>query len=301
MFFLGYFIRILIKENKSMKCEICKSEWNNLSQTKLDKCPFCGASLDDANNAMTQEEYYIDEYGARYSSDRKQLINAKDVNVEEYSIKEGTEIICDKAFDCQSYIVHDLLWGDELKTPNCINIKRINIPNSVISIGKLAFRLTRIETIELPDSIREIGQEAFREAAIKYLTFPRGVTHINNYTFVDSAIRVIHFHSSLLIGIGDYAFENCENLESIELPDTVKTIGQNVFANCHNLKSIYFPDSVLSIGVRAFYGCEKMHTAILSRNIKVIEEEVFSYSGLKNVIIPEGVNKICEKAFYNCI
>ena len=56
--------------------------------------------------------------------------------------------------------------------------------------------------------------------------------------------------------IGDSAFEGCDRLKSITIPDSVTSIGKSAFAVCRNLTSITIPDSVTSIGRYAFQSCE---------------------------------------------
>ena len=55
--------------------------------------------------------------------------------------------------------------------------------------------------------------------------------------------------------IADRAFEDCENLEKIIIPESVKSVGYCAFLNCRRLKSITIPDSVTSIGSSAFRKC----------------------------------------------
>ena len=46
-------------------------------------------------------EAWRDKFGALYSKDRKRLLKVKDeLFLTEYTILDGTEIICDKAFSC---------------------------------------------------------------------------------------------------------------------------------------------------------------------------------------------------------
>ena len=44
--------------------------------------------------------------------------------------------------------------------------------------------------------------------------------------------------------IGHYAFDQCSNLERVELPDGVTSIGNYAFRFCSRLKDIALPDSV---------------------------------------------------------
>lgn len=78
--------------------------------------------------------------------------------------------------------------------------------------------------------------------------------------------------------IGNYAFYNCESLESVIIPNTVTSIGNYAFYCCESLKSVTIGNGVTSIGKRAFWGCES----------------------LKSVTIPNSVTNIGDWAFYNC-
>lgn len=77
--------------------------------------------------------------------------------------------------------------------------------------------------------------------------------------------------------IGGGAFSG-SMLESIDIPESVKTINNGAFSDCHKLNSILLPHSVEIVGANAFRGC----------------------TGLKSVSIPESVTCIGEKAFYDC-
>lgn len=58
-----------------------------------------------------------------------------------------------------------------------------------------------------------------------------------------------------LQSIGDDAFLGCESLRGIKLTENVETIGQKAFYNCPSLEAVYIPESVNSVGKNAFSGC----------------------------------------------
>ena len=58
-------------------------------------------------------------------------------------------------------------------------------------------------------------------------------------------------------------FSNCENLTTVEIPNTVEQIGSHAFSACKNLEYVKLPSNVKTIGEGAFDGCEK-----ISDNIK---------------------------------
>ena len=78
--------------------------------------------------------------------------------------------------------------------------------------------------------------------------------------------------------IGESAFESCESLTSIVIPDSVKSIGDRAFFRCSSLTSIVIPDGVTSIGERAFQYC----------------------SSLTSIVTPDSVTSIGESAFHGC-
>ena len=60
------------------------------------------------------------------------------------------------------------------------------------------------------------------------------------------------------IKIGNYAFENCSSLSSLDIPDSIKEIGDGAFKGCENLKEITIPASVKKIGAALFMHCNKL-------------------------------------------
>ena len=72
--------------------------------------------------ATDEDGEYIDERGVKYSRDGKKLITASSEINGKYQIRDGTKVICDRAFS------------------RCESLQEINIPSSVTSIGNGAFR-----------------------------------------------------------------------------------------------------------------------------------------------------------------
>ncbi|MDB4404206.1 leucine-rich repeat domain-containing protein, partial [Akkermansiaceae bacterium] len=94
------------------------------------------------------------------------------------------------------------------------------IPNSVTSIGNVAFRYcSSLTSITIPDGVTSIGRRAFYEcSSLTSITIPDAVT-----------------------SIGDWAFYLCTSLTSITIPDGVTSIGVASFNTCTSLTSITIP------------------------------------------------------------
>lgn len=133
--------------------------------------------------------------------------------------------------------------------------------------------------------------------------------------------------------IGDYAFEGCSSLKTIIIPKYVSEMGSKVFQDCTNLESIRISASVSKIGSRMFAGCPNLKSIVVEEGnekydsrencnaivetatntlvcgtenstipstITAIGNGAFAETGLKNIVIPEGITSIELQAFENC-
>ena len=97
--------------------------------------------------------------------------------------------------------------------------------------------------------------------------------------------------------LGNQAFNNCVNLISVEIPESVTEIRDKAFACCA-LTSVIIPDSVTYLGHSAFWYCSNLTDVELSRSLTSIPREAFRYCySLTSVKIPESVVSIGERAF----
>ena len=80
-----------------------------------------------------------------------------------------------------------------------------------------------------------------------------------------------------LTAVADSIFKNCDNMQGIELPSTIKSIGKYAFYNCALLDDIVIPDSVTEIKDRAFSGCASLRNiTFLSKTPATLGADVFA-------------------------
>lgn len=103
--------------------------------------------------------------------------------------------------------------------------------------------------------------------------------------------------------IGEEAFKGLQELTSITIPSSVKSIEHSAFEGCKNLKSVTFgEDSKLeSIGNRVFYNCQSLTSIDIPNSVESIGESAFQYcKNITSITIPSGVKSIKLQAFYQC-
>ena len=111
------------------------------------------------------------------------------------------------------------------------------------------------------------------------------LVNIGNFGFVDcNNLTSIQLPDTLnYIGLG--AFLDCISLTSIKLPQSLSYIESGAFINCVNLPSIQFPETITAIGRSAFYGCRSLNSIQLPESLTSIYSEAFeNCTGIKTII-----------------
>ena len=101
--------------------------------------------------------------------------------------------------------------------------------------------------------------------------------------------------------IGKDAFEDCDALTSITIPNSVTSIGNGAFSSCNGLTSVTIGNSVTSIGNGAFSSCNGLTSVTIGNSVTSIGDYAFYWcDGLTSVTIGNSVTSIGYGAFYNC-
>ncbi|MCM1545683.1 MAG: leucine-rich repeat domain-containing protein [Clostridiales bacterium] len=99
--------------------------------------------------------------------------------------------------------------------------------------------------------------------------------------------------------IGEGAFMQCYNLESLTLPDTVEKLGERAFVFC-NFKSFTIPESVNFIGNRAFGACKSLTEITIPESVTTLETMAFySCSSLEKAVVKADITVLEDMVFCN--
>ena len=72
--------------------------------------------------------------------------------------------------------------------------------------------------------------------------------------------------------IAEYAFYNCDALESVSLPNSLEKLGRSAFYSCDSLGYIIIPDNVREIGSSCFYGCTALTYAYVGKGVEKMDD-----------------------------
>lgn len=135
-------------------------------------------------------------------------------------------------------------------------------------------------------AVTNIGSTFYDEDILVFTEFQyfTGVTEIPNW------------------GAYNGAFEGCEALKKIILPESLVTISDYAFENCTHLSIINLPKGLTSIGRYVFKGCSSLTgDIVIPKGIITISEGMFQgCKSLSSVTLPPSIVEIKAAAFANC-
>ena len=136
----------------------------------------------------------------------------------------------------------------------------------------------------------------------KEYTLPADVKEIGNYAFNENEnLESIVLHSDIeKIGAG--AFEYLKNLKSITFPAKIEVIPDRCCKGCNHLSEVKFLGNVRSIGEGAFSNCARLAQIEIPRTVTTIKRGAFARCvDLKQIKLPVGLRTLGERAFFQCL
>lgn len=173
---------------------------------------------------------------------------------------------------------------------------------TVTTIADEAFRYcSKLAAIAIPTTLVEIGNDAFYGTAW-YNNQPTGLVYIDYILYKYKGTMPNGMAVAIKKGttsISPTAFDGCEGLAGVILPNTLKFIGYAAFRNCASLTEISFPTSLTKIDNFAFDGCRALTSITLPESITRVGYRAFNdCSELTEVIT--SAKYFEDKVFYGC-
>ena len=176
----------------------------------------------------------------------------------------------------------------------CNSLVSITIPENVWKIGSYAFSncsallQVKFNAFACYDFSHQEDSYLFAWSgtATDGLTVIIGanVTRIPSYMFYASDYsrinRVVFESNSTCESIGYRAFDSCP-LTEIELPNSILSIGESAFNNCTQLESVILSNNLTTIADFAFSNCVKLESIIIPISVTNMGSYVFSSDNAK--------------------
>ena len=129
------------------------------------------------------------------------------------------------------------------------------------------------------------------------------VVEIDEYAFYNNnVIKEIDLsQTEHLYKIGTAAFRGCSELETLEIPGTVRYLAEFMLTDCTSLKTLLIETTSTIIPDEMCNRCSALETFEVPESVNRICRYAFgSCTSLNYVKIPRGVTEIDPSAFYDC-
>ena len=139
---------------------------------------------------------------------------------------------------------------------------------------------------------------------------------ITGYKGIDNDLVIPDsIDNAVVTSIGEKAFAESNQFESITIPDSIGSIGEGAFLECNGLKKVYVSSiedwckidfsysdaNPLSIGADLYVDNKLVTDVTIPDGVKSIGKYAFyEYSSLKSISFPSSIRSIGESAFYFC-
>ena len=181
----------------------------------------------------------------------------------------------------------------------CSSLTSITIPGGLTSIGSSAFEsCSSLTSIAILAGVTSIGESAFKDCiklntiycyknstADKYTDYPS----IAKKVYLDDATTTaFNFNSSTGTITGYSGSEKVVNIPSNIGGIYVKAIGENAFKNNTDIETVIIPEGVSSIEDFAFYKCTGLKYVSIPESVTSVSEDGFYRCGALNVTCKKG-------------
>ena len=189
------------------------------------------------------------------------------------------------------------------------SLRSVEVPGSVGTLGAHSFDgCTSLASVRLSEGVRRLGALAFQGcSSLASVELPASLESTEGEVpwgagpFEGSGLASARLApGSTRVAAG--AFRGCSSLASVELPDTVTSVGSYAFARCTSLPAaLEVPAGVTSVGDSAYEDCAQATSLSLPPTLSSVGTSAFARcSSLASVEVPGSVGTLGAHSFDGC-
>ena len=150
---------------------------------------------------------------------------------------------------------------------NNVNLKKVNMPNQTTFLSNMFQDCTALENaifgadmVDVPIAMFYNCQafESF-ELFLPVVTISNSTENSGSFGHLYKLTEATEKEFPVLTNVGDWAFQNCINLEKVDFPEATR-VGIGAFSNCSSLSEVNLP-KITTINNTTFRGCASLTKA----------------------------------------
>lgn len=217
----------------------------------------------------------------------------------------------------QLLIPESVLYISNAAFSRCSNIKVLNIPNGIQRLeGGVFYGCSSLKKLVLPGikSVSQVGAAGNFDGCkqLEDIIFLQEDVYIDDTSLDSTAWFRNQPDGSIYIGKTYYKYKGIINSDvHVDIKEGTLSIAGSAF-RCYGhrqtnsnyvydkgVSSVTLPDGLRSIGNRAFAYCKDLSEIKIPKSVFSIGSNAFRNSGLKKIVLPEGITTLSE-TFQGC-
>lgn len=153
------------------------------------------------------------------------------------------------------------------------------------------FKECSLNSVYLPESITRIPYAAFeKSSALESVRIFGDIKYIDSYAFKNCPMLKEFIVDGTYEEIGYQAFLYSGALETITLPEGLKTIGESGL-EATALSSVQLPSTLTQLGTYAFYDCANLTELVIPESVTKIGDNFITHTGITELVLPASVTR----------
>lgn len=146
-------------------------------------------------------------------------------------------------------------------------------------------------------------RDAMRYARARTVRIPQTCKEIEEEAFLSNGKMITLLLPNGLEQIGDNAFRRNRLLREVALPHSICKVGSGCFSECELLEAAYLSKQLKVIPENMFRSDRHLKKVLFTKDSQLETIEGFAFyecNALETILLPAGVREVGDKAFYHC-